>query len=118
MAGEWAFLIDECVDPSIATELNSERIRAEAVKDALWIGADDRKDVLPYARENDLIVITSDVSDYSGLDDDDHEGVIVIYDNELRADQIITGIRTIIDQYPSRDTLRGYEKLDSWISSR
>lgn len=118
MTGQWGFLVDECVDPAVAVELESDQIKTEAVRDALWLGADDVEDVLPYAREQDLIVVTSDVSDYGGLEDSDHEGIIVIYDNELRADQIVAGLRTIIDHYPSRDELRGYEKLDAWLSSR
>lgn len=117
MADQWAFLVDECVDPDVAAELGSDRIRAEAVRDALGIGADDVEDVLSYAREQDLIVVTSDVSDFRGLDDADHEGIIVIFDNELRADEIVDGIRTIVDQYSSRDELRDYEKLDPWLSA-
>lgn len=118
MAGEWGFLIDECVDPGVAYELESEDIRAEAVKDALWTGADDADDILPYARKEDLIMVTGDVSDFRGLDMDEHAGIIVIFNNELRADQIVDGLESIIEQYPSRDALRGYEKLDPWVPTR
>ncbi len=38
MAAEWEFLIDECIDPDVASALDSDTIRAEAVKDALWMG--------------------------------------------------------------------------------
>lgn len=115
---DWAFLVDECVAPDVAYGLDSERIRAEAVKDVLWEGADDIEAILPYARENDLILVTSDISDFGSLDDSEHEGIVLIFDNELETERIVEGLRIIVDQYPSRDSLRDYEKLDPWISNR
>lgn len=119
MAGRpWSFLVDECVDPDVAYQLDSGDVLAESVKDALWLGADDFDDVLPYAREFDRIIVTSNVTDFRTLDHGEHEGVVLVFDNELRADQIVTGLRALVDAYPSRDALRGFEKLDPWIGNR
>jgi predicted nuclease of predicted toxin-antitoxin system len=64
---EWRFLLDENIDPKTATYLRKEEVHAEHVRDALWQGADDEDDVLPYAREHDLVVVTSDVKDFGDL---------------------------------------------------
>lgn len=118
MADRWSFLVDECVDPDVAYQLDSERIVAEAVKDVLGIGADDFDDVLPYAHQHDRILVTSNVTDFRTVDDVEHEGIVLIFDNELRAGQIVTGLRRIVEAYPSREALRGYEKLDQWVAKR
>lgn len=115
MAEQWSFLVDECIDPAVAYQLDSAEILAEPVKDALWVGANDAEDILPYARSNDRIVVTSNVSDFRQLDDRKHEGVVLIFDHELRAHRIVTGLRRIVTAYPSRDALRGYEKVDPWL---
>lgn len=104
--------------PPGGVRLDSEEILAEAVKDVLWTGADDFSDVLPYARERDRILVTSNVADFRTIDDDEHRGVVLVFDNELRAEQIVAGLRRIVDVYPSRDVLRGFEKLDQWIERR
>jgi predicted nuclease of predicted toxin-antitoxin system len=118
MADRWFFLIDECVDPDVAYQLDADTIRAEPVKDALWIGARDFRDILPYAREHDRILVTSNVTDFGGLSDEAHEGLVLLFDNEMEAQQIVAGLLTIVDRYPSRDELRGYEKLDPWVELR
>lgn len=115
MVSRWMFLIDECIEPEVAYQLDGEHVAAEPVKDALWLGAKDFADVLPHARDHDQILVTSNVTDFRGLDDDEHEGIILVFGNELRPEQIVSGIREVISQYPSRDDLRGYEKLDPWI---
>lgn len=114
MGTEWAFLIDECIEPDVAYQLTEHHIEAEAVKDVLWLGAKDFADVLPYARTHDQILVTSNITDFRGLDDDEHTDIILVFDNELRSSEIVRGLRTIISQYPSRDALRSYEKLDPW----
>jgi len=58
---EWRFLFDENVDPKTVPYLRKEGVHAEHVRDSLWLGADDREHVIPYAREHDLVVVTSDV---------------------------------------------------------
>lgn len=115
MGAQWTFLIDECIEPAVASQLASHQINAEAVKDALWLGAEDFTDVLPYARTHDQILVTRNITDFRGLSEDDHAGIVLVFDNELRPEQIVQGLLTIISHYPSRDDLRGYEKLDLWM---
>lgn len=54
---DWRFLLDENVDPATVEELDAAALNAEHVRDALGEGADDRADVLPYARETGRIVV-------------------------------------------------------------
>jgi predicted nuclease of predicted toxin-antitoxin system len=58
---EWQFLLDENIDPKVATYLGKEDLFAVHVRDTVGQGTDDEDDVLPYAREHDLIIVTSDV---------------------------------------------------------
>jgi hypothetical protein len=96
---EWRFLLDENVDRRVATRLRTHGHRVELVVDVLEPGADDRPDV----------------SDFGDLEPDDHEGVILVFDDELGGDEMANGIRRIVDAYPSRDGLRGRETLDPWV---
>ena len=59
--GGWRFLLDENIDPKTATYLEKEEIHAKHVRDALWQGAEDEADVLPYAREHELITIDTEL---------------------------------------------------------
>jgi len=111
----WRFLLDENVDPKTATYLEKEDISAEHVRDALWQGADDEADVLPYAREHDLIVVTSDVSDFGGLPLDDHAGLVLLYDDTTPAYRIAAALSSMIDAYLDRKAFGGREELDSWL---
>lgn len=72
---DWQFFLDENIDPKVGNYLEKENLYAEHVRDTLGQGADDKDDVLPYARENDLIVVTSDVKDFASLPDDIHAGL-------------------------------------------
>jgi hypothetical protein len=112
---EWGFLLDENVDRMVATRLRAHGHRAEMVVDELERGADDHPDVLPYARREDLIVVTKELSDFGDLDFDDHEGVILVFDDGLDGDDVASGIRQIVVPYPDRDALRGRETLDDWL---
>jgi predicted nuclease of predicted toxin-antitoxin system len=76
----WRFLLDENIDPKTATYLQKEGIHAEHVRDAFWQGADDEADVLPYAREHELIIVTSDVKDLGGLPLDARSGIVFRWD--------------------------------------
>ena len=88
---DWRFLLDENVDPKTARYLEKEDVYVEHVQGALGLGADDTEEILPYARENDLIVVTSDVSDFGRLDPATHAGVVLLYDDTMRAYRIATG---------------------------
>jgi hypothetical protein len=112
---EWRFLLDENVDPKTATYLEKEGMYAEHVRDALWQGADDETDVLPYAVEHDLIVLTSDVKDFSDLVPAEHAGVVILYDDTMPAYDVASGVIAMVDAYPGRDSFSGYEELDPWV---
>ena len=111
----WAFLLDENIDPKTATYLEKEEIHAEHVRDVLWQGADDDADVLPYAREHELIVVTSDVKDFGGLPPDVHAGIVLLYDDTMPAYQVAAGLITMTDVYPNQDSFGGREELDPWV---
>ncbi len=112
---EWRFLLDENIDPKTATYLDKEGVHAEHVRDALWQGADDEADVLPYAREHHLIVVTSDVKDFGGLPPDSHAGVVLLYDDTMPAYQVAAGLIAMADAYSNPDAFGGREELDSWV---
>jgi hypothetical protein len=111
----WRFLLDENIDPKTATYLEKEDISAEHVRDVLWQEADDEVDVLPYAREHDLIVVTSDVSDFGGLPLDGHAGLVLLYDDTTPAYRIAAALSDMVDTYPGRESFGGREELDSWL---
>jgi len=114
MAG-WRFLLDENVDPKVARYLEKEGLSAEHVRGALGQGADDADDVLPYARERDSIVVTSDVSDFASLPDTVHVGVILLYDDTLSAYQVSSGLLELVETYSERSSFSGTEVLDEWV---
>jgi len=113
--GQWRFLLDENIDPKTATYLGKEGLHVEHVRDALWQGADDEEDVLPYARKRDLVIVTSDVQDFGSLEPETHAGVIVLYDDSMSAYLVAAGLLTMIDAYQDRDAFAGREVLDSWV---
>jgi len=117
MAGsEWGFLLDENVGRSVAEELASRGYRAELVVDVLAPGVADHTEVLPYARDRDLVVVTKDYSDFSALAPDEHKGVILVAQHQHGAVEMADGIDAIADAYPSRDSFRGCQEfLDAWI---
>ena len=112
---EWRFLLDENIDPKTAAYLEKEGIHAEHVRDALWQGADDEADILPYAREHELIIVTSDVKDFGGLPSDVHSGLVLLYDDTTPAYQVAAGLITMTDAYQDRNLFGGREELDPWI---
>jgi len=65
---EWRFLIDENLSPNIVTELECRDIAAEYVLDALFEGADDFEDILPYCRQTDTVLVTNNVRDFNATD--------------------------------------------------
>jgi hypothetical protein len=113
--GGWRFLLDENIDPKTATYLKKEGIHSEHVRDALWQGADDEADVLPYAREHQLITVTSDVKDFGGLPPDAHAGIVLLYDDTMPAYRVAAGLISMVDTYPTRDAFGGREEIDPWI---
>lgn len=111
---EWRFLLDENIDPKTATYLGKEGLHAEHVRDALWLGADDEDDILPYAREQDLVVVTSDVKDFGGLAEDAHAGLVILYDDTMPAYRVASALVAMVHAYPGREAFTGREELDPW----
>lgn len=114
--GEWRFLVDENLDPALATILNQHGFAADHVLDALFEGAGDSEDVLPYCREIEAILVTNDYSDFNEatLSPRDHAGVIIVYDKDRPPEEIATEIRRIAEAYGDRDSFRGFDNADDW----
>ncbi|MXR50222.1 hypothetical protein GRX03_01175 [Halovenus sp. WSH3] len=88
----WQFLLDENIDPKVATYLEKGELVAEHVRATLGQGADDEDDILPYAREHDLIIATSDVKDFGALPVDTHSGIILLYDDTMPAYRVASAL--------------------------
>jgi predicted nuclease of predicted toxin-antitoxin system len=112
---EWRFLLGENVDPKVATYLDKEGLSATHVRDAVGQGADDEDDVLPYARERDLVVVTSDVTDFGALPSEDHAGIVLLYDDTMPAYRVASALIAMVDAYRSRADFPGREELDAWV---
>lgn len=111
---EWRFLLDENVDPKVATYLDKEDLFAVHVRDTVGQGADDEDDVLPYAREHDLTIVTSDVTDFGALPNEAGAGVVLLYDDTMPAYRVASALIAMVDAYPSREAFAGREELDAW----
>ncbi|WP_153952587.1 DUF5615 family PIN-like protein [Halosegnis longus] len=111
----WRFLLDENIDPKTATYLAKEGVDVEHVRDALWQGARDERDVLPYARAEQRIVVTSDVTDFGGLENADHAGLVLLYDDTMPAYQVASGLLSMVDAYGTRERFAGREELEPWV---
>lgn len=104
MAAEWRFLVDENLHPQIVDYRENEDITAAYVPDVLFEGADDDADILPFIREEDVIIVTNDLRHFSDRDDEEHEGIILVYDGKLEAFEIFSGLLDIIEAYRDRDS--------------
>lgn len=115
---EWRFLIDENLSPNIVTELDRQNIAAEYVVDALFEGADDFEDILPYCRETETVLVTNNVHDFNPttLAPDDHAGIVIVHDKARPASEIATELQRIVAAYPSRDAFIGFESADDWTT--
>lgn len=115
---EWRFLIDENLNPAIATELERPEIEAEYVLDALFEGADDFEDILPYCRETGTVLVTNNVLDFNRTDltPEDHSGIVIVHDKTRPATEIASELKEIVAAYPGQDALEGFENADDWSS--
>ena len=111
---EWRFLLDENIDPKTVAYLRKEGVDVEHVRDTLAEGADDEADILPYARETERIIVTSDVTDFGALDSDAHAGVVLLHDDTMAAYSVAAGLLAMIKAYGSRDQFSGRAELDPW----
>jgi predicted nuclease of predicted toxin-antitoxin system len=115
--GEWRFLIDENLEPQVATHLKKRDIAAEHVRDALQRGATDSK-VLAYARDRDALVVTLDRKDFATTSYGDHEGILVLENGHTSAYDTARAINDLVEAYDERsgrDALRHREPLDDWV---
>ena len=111
---EWAFLIDENLEPKIAVNLRKEGYQAEHVQNAMGKGVDDMPDVLPYARKHDRIVVTADVKDFAPLPDSEHRGLMLLDNQQTSAYRVTNSILDIIEAYGDCEAF-DKQKLDAWI---
>ena len=100
--------------PETTTYLRTEDVYAEHVRDELKRGAGDENDIFSHAREQDLIIVTSDVTDFGSLPSDTHAGIVLLYDDTMPAYRVAPALLAMIDAYRSRVEFGGREELDPW----
>ncbi|PSP72671.1 hypothetical protein BRC86_11975 [Halobacteriales archaeon QS_3_64_16] len=110
---EWGFLIDENLERQTAAYLETEGIRGEHVSSVLP-GADDFDDILPYARRENLMVVTNNIH-FKPLSDDEHEGIVIVYNQRLPTWSTANALFRLVDQYRDRNELRRKEVLDPYV---
>lgn len=111
---EWAFLLDENVPPRVKHLLEKEGFSVETVGDALGFGADDEAEILPYAREQDRVLVTQDITDFGRIDPADHHGLILIHDQRRSAFEIAVAIMDLVEAYGRRKEFLE-APLDAWF---
>lgn len=112
----WRFLLDENVSRSVGKRLDSRGYNAEHVVEALEPGVDDLSEILPYARREDLVVVTKDYSDFGALGPSDHRGLILIADHSYPPHTVADAIERIANAYGSREIYGSeVEFLDDWM---
>ena len=109
---EWRFPLDENIDLKTVTYLREEGVDVEHVRDTLGEGADDEAGILPYVRETDRIIVTSDVSDFDALTSDLHASVVLLHDDTMAAYSVAAGILAMIEAYGNQ--FSGCGQLDPW----
>ena len=105
-------LLDENFDRQVIAYIETEGHYGEHVVDVLDSGAEDAADIAPYARSDDLLVLTKD-TDFLETDEDDHAGVLFLVDYRRSAHGIASALITIADVFPDREHLRGIEYVDN-----
>lgn len=66
-------LLDENVERQVLAYLRAEGLDGTHVVDALGTGVGDATGIAPYARDNDLVIVTKD-TDFLAMDSSDHAG--------------------------------------------
>ena len=114
---DWEFFLDENVGREVAHQLSRRGYHADLVIDVLDPGVSDHSEILPYAREHDLVVVTKDCSDFSALPPSEHKGLILVANHAHSPVDLAAAIDTLVDVYPSRAAFRGQEEfIDDWVS--
>jgi len=96
-------LIDENLDPQVATILRSHRYPAETVSEALERGAKDHE-IAKYARENELVVATND-RDFLDPSVKRDIPVLMFGSDDDRATEVVASIEAVLDNTEARDDL-------------
>lgn len=115
-AADWRFLVDENLNPEIVSRLESHGIAAEYVVNAIYAGADDLEDILPYCRETNAVLVTNNVRDFNDTDlaHADHAGIVIVHDKDRSPEEIAGELRRIVAAYPTRTAFRSFESADDW----
>lgn len=115
-ASEWRFFIDENLSPNIAKKLRAQDIVAEHALEALFEGADDFDDILPYCRTTDAVLVTNNVRDFNStnLEPEEHPGIVIVHDKARPADDVVAELRRLVAAYQDREAFRGFESADDW----
>lgn len=115
----WAFFVDANLEPSVADGLEREGYRADYSDYVLTPDADDEDDILPYVRQEELIVVTADVKNFAAFEQSRHEGVFYLDNQRTPPHEIVDAVLEIIDQYGSPAHMNGKtENLDNWLPDR
>lgn len=112
----WAFFVDANLEPRVAEILQEDGYRADFSDYVLDLDADDEDDILPYVRDEELIVITADVKNFARFDESRHEGVFFLDNQRASAYEIANAVLDIVDAYGRPANMQGKkENLDQWI---
>jgi len=114
----WAFFVDANLEPEVARILSDEGYRAEYSDYVLDEDADDGADILPYVRQEELIVITADVKNFAAFDESRHEGVFYLNQQRTSAYKIANAVLDLIDQYGAADNMLGKKILINGLDNR
>lgn len=110
---DWYFLVDENLEPLVVELLEAENYRADRIgDDALFQGAQDETDVMPYARERGAVIVTNDWHDFSEYSVSKHDGVLIVFDVEASAWDIATWTMAATRQFGHPDNCTDWYKLE------
>lgn len=108
-------LADEHCERQMVERLAAKGHDVERVVDvpSLGPGSNDRR-IASYARDDDRLVLTSDVDFLSEFDADDHAGVLFVPDDTLEAGRVVTIVSSIAT-YLEQDQITDVVYVtDSW----
>jgi hypothetical protein len=112
----WAFFVDANIEPRVAELLRKEGYQAEFSDYVLNPDADDEADILPYVRQEELIVITADVKNFAPLGESEHEGVFLLNNQRASAYKVANAVLDLVEVYGSPAHITGeVEVLDAWL---
>ena len=115
-----SFLTDEHVPRVFISTLRSNDFTVKRARDVLGRGTPDAE-LLEYAAENDLVLITHDKKDFGGElgDSIEHAGLVIYTDPVFLRQSPANAVHTIeriIEQYPSHELAGSRVWIDQWRS--